>query len=951
MTLIDQSIISIQKDKALKDSETRYRRLFETAQDGVLILDADSGEVTDVNPFLIKMLGYSYEEFMGKKLWEIGSFKDIMASRKAFRELQNKEYIRYEDLPLETKTGQSMDVEFVSNIYLVENKRVIQCNIRDISARKLVEKALNVTQKELETRIQTDRTAALAKANEALQVDITARKQVEAVLKEKVKELRRLATVVSDSNDAIILHDLKGKILAWNRGATQTYGYAEAEALKMNVRDIVAENDRETALLLIERVSRGESVKTFELQRLTKNGQIIDVWVTKTLLTDEKGNPVAIATTERDITDRNRAETALKGKVEELRRLATVVSDSNDAVILYDFDGKILAWNHGAKETYGYTEAEALEMNVRDIVAEPDREAALTLIKRIKQGEVVKSFELRRITKDGRILDVWLTTTLITDEKGNPVAIATTERDITDRNRAETALKGKVEELRRLATVVSDSNDAVILYDFDGKILAWNHGAKETYGYTEAEALGMNVRDIVAEPDREAALMLIKKIKQGEIVKSFELRRITKDCHILDVWLTTTLITDEKGNPVAIATTERDITDRKKAEAELLAREAAEAANAAKSEFLSRISHELRTPMNSILGFAQLLEMSKKEPLTETQHDRVQQILKGGQMLLEIINEVLDLSRIESGRMTISPEPVEVRPVLEEVMDLVMSLASERHIKINLKNVPTKQFIQADFQRLKQVLINLVGNAIKYNKEGGTVTLSCKNIATDRLRICVSDTGLGIPSDKLSLLFKPFERVGVKQGVVEGTGLGLALSKHLVELMGGVIGVESKVNKGSTFWFDLPLTKSPGVLAQTEKMKLQSTPISDMTRTLLYIEDNFANFELVKQVLSEQPQIELLWAMQGGIGLHLAEQRHPDLILLDLHLPDMHGADVLDHLQKGDKTRDIPVIVLSADATSGQIDRLMQAGARIYLTKPLDVQGLLIVIEKLLRNE
>jgi signal transduction histidine kinase/ActR/RegA family two-component response regulator len=429
------------------------------------------------------------------------------------------------------------------------------------------------------------------------------------------------------------------------------------------------------------------------------------------------------------------------------------------------------------------------------------------------------------------------------------------------------------------------------------------------------------------------------------------LRRITKDCHILDVWLTTTLITDEKGNPVAIATTERDITDRKKAEAELLAREAAEAANAAKSEFLSRISHELRTPMNSILGFAQLLEMSKKEPLTETQHDRVQQILKGGQMLLEIINEVLDLSRIESGRMTISPEPVEVRPVLEEVMDLVMSLASERHIKINLKNVPTKQFIQADFQRLKQVLINLVGNAIKYNKEGGTVTLSCKNIATDRLRICVSDTGLGIPSDKLSLLFKPFERVGVKQGVVEGTGLGLALSKHLVELMGGVIGVESKVNKGSTFWFDLPLTKSPGVLAQTEKMKLQSTPISDMTRTLLYIEDNFANFELVKQVLSEQPQIELLWAMQGGIGLHLAEQRHPDLILLDLHLPDMHGADVLDHLQKGDKTRDIPVIVLSADATSGQIDRLMQAGARIYLTKPLDVQGLLIVIEKLLRNE
>jgi diguanylate cyclase (GGDEF)-like protein/PAS domain S-box-containing protein len=204
-------------------------------------------------------------------------------------------------------------------------------------------------------------------------------------------------------------------------------------------------------------------------------------------------------------------------------------------------------------------------MNVRDIVAEADREAALTLIEKIKHGEIVKSFELRRIAKDGRILDVWLTTTLLTDKNGEPVAIATTERDITERNKAEIALKEKLEAQRRFATVVSDSNDAIILHDFDGKILAWNSGAKETYGYTEAEALGMNVGDIVAEADREEALALIKKIKHGEIVKSFELRRIAKDGRILDVWLTTTLLTDKNGEPVAIATTERDITERKQA--------------------------------------------------------------------------------------------------------------------------------------------------------------------------------------------------------------------------------------------------------------------------------------------------------------------------------------------------------------------------------------------------
>jgi len=849
----------------------------------------------------------------------------------------------------------------------------LEMNVRDIVAEPDREAALTLIQKvKLGEIIKSFELRRIAKDGRILDVwltttlladkkgkpvaiatterDITERNKAEAALKDKLEDFSRLATVVSDSNDAIILHDLEGKILAWNRGAIETYGYTETKALGMNVRDIVAEPDREAALTLIDKIKHGEIVKSFELRRVTKDGRILNVWLTTTLLTDEKGKPVAIATTERDITERNKAEIALKEKLEDMSRLATVVSDSNDAVILHDFEGKILAWNRGAIETYGYSEAEALEKNVRDIVAESDREAALTLIEKIKQGEIVKSFELRRVTKDERILNVWLTTTLLTDEKGKPVAIATTERDITERNKAEIALKEKLEDMRRLATVISDSNDAVILHDFEGKILAWNRGAIETYGYTESEALEKNVRDIVAESDREAALTLIDKIKQGEIVKSFELRRVTKDGRILDVWLTTTLLTDEKGKPVAIATTERDITERKQAEAELLARQAAEAANAAKSEFLSRMSHELRTPMNSILGFAQLLEMSQKEPLTPTQHERVQQILKGGQMLLEIINEVLDLSRIEAGRMTISPEPVNIQPVLEEALGLVNPLAEERHIRINMVNVPSRQFVQADRQRLKQVLLNLLGNAIKYNREGGLVTVSCKSPAMGWLRVSVHDTGMGIPASKLKLLFQPFERIGMKEGKIEGTGLGLALSKRLVELMGGSIGVESVVDKGSTFWFDLPLTESPIALVAKEGEKTQPLTRISVMRTLLYIEDNLANFELVKQVLSEQPQIELLWAMQGGIGLHLAEERHPDLILLDLHLPDMHGADVLQILKQTKATRDVPVLVLSADATPGQIERLMNAGAHSYLTKPLDVKEFLLAVEKLLKK-
>jgi PAS domain S-box-containing protein len=261
-------------EPSLEVSELRYRRLFETAQDGILILDAQTGAITDVNPYLIDMLGYSRDEFMDKKLWEVGAFKDIKASKDAFDALEHDKYIRYDDMPLKAKDGHLVQVEFVSNVYSVNSYNVIQCNIRDI----------------------------------------TERKRAEIALKEKVEDLRRLATVVSDSNDAVIMHDLDGKIMAWNRGAQETYGYTEAEALGKNVREIVAGPDREAALTLIQKIKQGEIVKSFELRRLAKDGRVLDVWLTTTLLRDVIGNPMAIATTERDITQRKRAQ-------EEIREL------------------------------------------------------------------------------------------------------------------------------------------------------------------------------------------------------------------------------------------------------------------------------------------------------------------------------------------------------------------------------------------------------------------------------------------------------------------------------------------------------------------------------------------------------------------------------------------------------------------------------------------------------
>ena len=403
-------------------------------------------------------------------------------------------------------------------------------------------------------------------------------------------------------------------------------------------------------------------------------------------------------------------------------------------------------------------------------------------------------------------------------------AIATTERDITERKQAETALKEKVEELRRLATVVSDSNDAVILHDLDGKILAWNRGAKETYGYTEAEALGTNVREIVAEPDREAALTLIQRIKHGEIVKSFELRRVTKDGRILDVLLTTTLLTDDQGNPVAVATTERDITERKQAEealrkhrehledlvaertAELfVAKEAAQSADRIKSAFLATMSHELRTPLNSIIGFSWILEQELAGPLNPEQAKQIGMVRGSARHLLELINDVLDLSKIEAGELEVSREEFDLRELVEQVVNTVRPFADKKGLTLSAELATSLGEIMRDRLRVEQIMLNLLGNAVKFTEQGG-VALVGEMDPGERVRLSVHDTGIGIKLEELRGLFQPFRQVdNALSRNHEGTGLGLAICRRLADLLGGEVQAGSEYGVGSTFALILPM--------------------------------------------------------------------------------------------------------------------------------------------------
>ncbi len=629
-------------------------------------------------------------------------------------------------------------------------------------------------------------------------------------------------------------------------------------------------------------------------------------------------------------------------------QLAAIVEASDDAIITHALNGAIVSWNSGAERMYGYPSGAMIGRPISILVPPGLPDVMPDVLQGIANAQRVERFDTVHTTSTGIEIDVSITASPLRAPSGKVIGVTTIARDVTQRRAVELAPH---ETERKYRTIFENTREGIFYVTADGETVAANPALVRLLGYDSAE-------EYIADPDHllgswktsERQELWSRLEGEGE-VRDFEMEGRRRDG--TKIWVSGTMVVlrDANGSPSTYQGTVLDITGQKRSET-LRRRETDEAdrANRAKTEFLSRMSHELRTPLTAILGFGQLLQMGRLSSVQQI--ESVDNILKAGRHLLQLINESVDIAGIEEGRMAFSLEPVRIGDVVKDALDLIGPAAEQRGIEIRLSLDQADRYVKADRQRLVQVFLNLLSNAVKYNKEHGMVTLSCRESKVKgTLTVLVTDTGPGIAPELRDRMFKPFERLGAEKSGVEGTGLGLALSLQLVRAMGGTMALETEMGEGSTFSITLPIVNGPAVqLAESPSggAAPDGSGPAYPPCTVLYIEDNLANLEVMELVLAYRPGVKLISAMQGRLGFALAKEHHPELVLLDMRLADISGREVLKRLQGHPSTADIPVVILSAEALPGDVDDLLQAGARAYLTKPFHMEVILQLMEELL---
>jgi PAS domain S-box-containing protein len=646
-----------------------------------------------------------------------------------------------------------------------------------------------------------------------------------------------------------------------------------------------------------------------------------------------------------------------------------IFNSANFSSIATDARGVIQIFNVGAERMLGYTAAEVTNKITPADISDPQeviaRAEALSLelgtpitpgfealVFKASRG-IEDIYELTYFRKDGSRFPAVVSVTALRDAEDAIIGYLLIGTDNTARKQAEEALL-KAGALQN--AILTSANFSIIATDAKGVIQIFNVGAERMLGYAAAEVVDKINPSDIHDPQEVIARAKALSLEAGTtITPGFEALVFKASRGIEDIYELTYFRKDGSRFPAVVSVTAlRDAHDaiigflligtdnsaRKQVELELHdAKAVAEKANRAKTEFLSNMSHELRSPLNAILGFAQLME-SDATPQTPAQKDSTGQILQAGWYLLNLINEILDLAMIESGKLQLSLEPMSLGEVMLDCQTMIEPQAQKHGIAMSFPKLEQTGFVLADRTRVKQILINLLSNAIKYNHSGGAVTVECSVISAENIRISVKDSGPGLSPEKLAQLFQPFNRLGQEAHGEEGTGIGLVMTKRLVELMGGVIGVKSSVGVGSEFWVELIRAAEPALSEDTgESAILESGAKSNdaALRTLLYVEDNPANLKLVEQLISRRPNLRLLTAREAMLGIELARAHQPEVILMDINLPGMSGIDALKILNEDPLTQNIPVVAISANAMLHDIHKGLEAGFFRYLTKPIKV--------------
>lgn len=658
-----------------------------------------------------------------------------------------------------------------------------------------------------------------------------------------------------------------------------------------------------------------------------------------------------------------------------------IFNSTNFSSIATDANGVIQIFNVGAERMLGYTAIDVLDKISPADISDPQEvilraeklsaEMGVTitpgfeaLVYKASRG-IEDIYDLTYVRKDGSRFPANVSVTALRDVERKVIGYLLIGIDNSARKQVEATQAVSDQRLRDLQfytrSLIESNIDAMMTTDPHGLISDVNQQMERLTGCTRDELIGSPCKNYFTEPER--AETAITRVMQEGKVTNFELTAQAKDGKKTVVSYNATTFYDRERNLQGVFAAARDVTERKQSELALqitnvelnLAIATAEKANLAKSEFLSSMSHELRTPLNAILGFAQLMASETPAP-SSVQKQSIDQILQAGWYLLKLINEILDLAMIESGRVTISQEAMSLTEVLQDCQAMIEPQAQKRNINMQFPQFDQLFYVHADRMRVKQVMINLLSNAIKYNRDNGRVFVECQLASKSKVRVNVTDTGVGLNPKQLQQLFQPFNRLGQESSSEEGTGIGLVVTKQLVELMGGEIGVESQVGVGSVFWIELNASAMPK-LAQFESeapavqdQDIKPAPFELGKRTLLYVEDNPANLALVEQLVARCPHLRLISAIDGHLGIQMARAYKPDVILMDINLPGISGFGALKILLSDTSTKHIPVMALSANAMPRDIENGKNAGFYRYLTKPIKVDEFMDALNQALEH-